>query len=131
MADEYLIGVDVDNLVTAESLFGCEPASSPKPGAEVAQTSDAGAVWRGYPRTTWLFAGVTVEDYGDALTALGFTAGDAALGVAIYTRDEFDSWEYYEAMLRLPDPATLERWSGVYKALPLEFILLETTAPTP
>lgn len=131
MADVYLIGVDVDHLVTAAALFGCEPASAPKPGAELAQTGDAGAVWRGYPRTTWLFDGVTVTNYSAALTALGFSAGDAARGVAIYTRNELDTWAYYVAMLRLPDPSELERWSGVYKGLTLEFILLATTAPTP
>lgn len=131
MADEYLIGLDVDDLDRAVDLFGVEPSSAPKPGAELVERSDAGQVWRGYARTTWTFDGIAVADYADALTALSFTAGQAAGAVVIYTRDEFDTWCYFEAMLRLPDPATLERWSGVYKNVALEFVLLATTAPTP
>ena len=131
MASEYLIGTDVDDLDRAVDVFGVEPASAPKPGAELVDRSDTGQSWRGYARTTWLFAGIAVADYADALTALGFTAGQASGEVVIYTRDEYDTWGYFEAMLRLPDPAGLERWSGVYKNVALEFVLLATTAPTP
>lgn len=132
MANEYLIGTDVDDLDRAVDLFGVEPASTYKPGAELAERSDAGQVWRGYPRVTWQFAGIAVATYATAIvTTLGIAAGAAAGAVVIYTRTEYDSWGYYEAMLRLPDPTTLERWSGVYKNIALEFVLLATTAPTP
>jgi hypothetical protein len=132
VASEYLIGTDVDDLDRAVDLLGVEPSSAPKPGAELVPTGDAGQTWRGYARTTWLFDGIAVATYATAIvTDLGITAGDAAGFVVIYTRDEYDTWGYWNAVLRLPNPATLERWSGVYKNVALEFILLSTTAPTP
>jgi len=117
---------------TARSVFGAPPASSPVYGAELVKTGDAGQLWRGYRRTVWTFAGIAVATYATAIvTTLGIPAGNASGIVYIYTRDEYDTWGYFQAMLRLPDPATLERWSGVYKNVALEFILLATATPPP
>jgi len=128
----YLIGTDVDALYTAEAVFGVEPASKPKAGAELAEVSDGGQVWRGYPCTTWLFKAIPVATYKTAITTtLNIAAGAAYGDVVIYTRDEYDTFAYWEAIIRLPDPATLERWGAQYLNVALEFVLLNTTAPTP
>ena len=129
---DYLIGIDVDALSLASAVFGVAPASRYKAGAEFSLTSDAGQVWRGYPRAVWTFKAIPVATYTAAIcTTLNITAGAASGAVVIYTRDEYDTWTYWNAILRLPDPATLDRWGAHYLNVSLEFILLSTTAPTP
>jgi len=115
---------------TAQSVFGVAPSSSPKYGAELAPTGDGGQLWRGYPRAIWTFKAIPVATYTTAITStLGITAGYASGQVYLYTRNEYDTWAYYRAILRLPDPTTLNRWGGHYLEVALEFILLETVTP--
>lgn len=115
---------------TAQSVFGVAPSSSPKYGAELTPTGDGGQLWRGYPRTLWRFKAIPVATYTTAITStLGITAGAAYGEVYVYTRNEYDTWAYYRAMLWLPDPTTLNRWGAHYLDVALEFVLLETVTP--
>lgn len=115
---------------TAQSVFGVAPSSSYKYGAELTPTGDGGQLWRGYPRTVWRFKAIPVTTYATAIvTTLGITAGNASGIVYVYTRNEYDTWSYYQALLRVPDPTTLNRWGGHYLDVALEFILLAPATP--
>lgn len=99
------------------------PKSTPQRGAERAQTGTGVSVWRGYARTTWRWAGVTVTQ-ATALRAYVLSGAESGRGY-IQTRDADDAWAFYAAIVDFPDTAQLSRWSGVYQEYVLTFILLE------
>jgi len=123
---DYAIGPSVVGLVNATTLLGTGPRSVYAPGAELVATHGGGLVAVGYPRSILTFKAVTIEDYADALqTTLSWGVTDYSGSVYVTTRNEFDDWATYSAILRLPDPQTLQRWGGHYLDVPWTFILIE------
>lgn len=122
----YEIGDALLTLADVKELLGYYPRSAYAPGAELVNDHGGGLQVVGYPRSTWTFAALSIEDYEELLqTTLGFSLGQYSGECYICTRDEFDNWEDYYALLRLPNPATLERHGEHYLNLQLEFVLLE------
>lgn len=122
----YEIGDALLTLVDVKTLLGFYPQSVYAPGAEFVTDHGGGLRVVGYPRSTWTFAALSVADYEDLLqTTLGFVTGQYSGEVYIATRDEFDNWADWRALLRCPFPGALERHGGHYLNVQLEFILLE------
>lgn len=102
--------------------FGTDPRGTYNPGAERLTTLDGTTVDVGYPRATWRFIGLTYAYYEAWLTLLG----GAYSGVLyVETRDDVADWAVYRALIRLPEPATLNHWGGRYREVTVELVLLE------
>ncbi|MGC9397113.1 MAG: hypothetical protein ACP5J4_19895 [Anaerolineae bacterium] len=114
--------VDAD---LCSTFFGYDPRSTYNPGAEGVLTLAGTLAYVGYPRATWRFAALTVEQWADLLTLVGGYSGE----IYIETRDDVDGWYQWRAIARLPEPRTLDRWGGVYRDVEVEFILLEDVTP--
>ena len=83
-----------------------------------------GLVEVGYPRSVWIFSGILIATYKTAIqTTLSMTGFSRE--VYILTRDEFDVWATYRAIIKLPAPETLERGTLHYINVSIEFVLLE------
>ena len=113
-----------DNNVEAIFGFGRDPRATYNPGAEAVLTLAGTMVFTGYPRATWRFAALTVEQWEDILDLVGGYSGE----VYIETRNDIDKWAQWRALARLPEPRTLDRWGGVYRGVEVEFLLLEDLA---
>ncbi len=114
---------DADALVVfagSETL----PTSVPALGAERVAVGSGGKTWRGYPRATWQWAGMTVAQLQFMKDYIlgGRESGDCY----VRTRDQADVWKVREAVVVFPDTAQLTRWDGMYQAVALELVLLET-----
>lgn len=126
----YEIGDALLTLADVKELLGYYPRSAYAPGAELVNDHGGGLQVVGYPRSTWTFAALSVEDYETLLqTTLGFSTGQYGGEVYIETRDEFDNWLDFRAILRLPNPADLERHGAHYLNVQLTFVLLEDVTP--
>jgi len=120
----YQIGPTSGTMEDAKERLGYYPRSS-----YVQELEDDHAGGRrpvGYPRSAWIFAALTLDQYKALVqTLLTLTTGEYSHEVYIETRDEWDNYQTYRAMMRLPDPETLDRWGETYKDVVLNFTLLE------
>ena len=122
----YQIGLTELTLADAKTLFGTYPRSSYAPGAELVSDHGGGLVPVGYPRSVWTWTAIPVATYTSVIqTTLAFATGTYSGEVYVVTRDEFDAWATYRAYLRLPNPATLDRWGSKYRNVSWELVLLE------
>ncbi|MBN1261093.1 MAG: hypothetical protein JXB35_10470 [Anaerolineae bacterium] len=119
----YRIGsaYPLDSSDLCVTRFGVDPRSTYSPGAESKHTLDGTLAYVGYPRSTWQFASLTIAQW----SALKTLASGYSGTVYVETRDDDDTWNSWLAILRLPDPASLNRWGGKYLDVSLELILIE------
>ncbi|HOU13461.1 MAG TPA: hypothetical protein PKZ84_10110 [Anaerolineae bacterium] len=108
------------------ALFGYDPRNSYNPGAERLTTLAGTTIDVGYPRVTWRFAALTIEQWEDLLDLVGDYSGL----VYIETRNDIDEWQQWQAIARLPEPRALNRWGGYYRDVEIEFILLADLTPS-
>ena len=99
------------------------PRSVFAPGAESVITGTGTQSWRGFPRSTWTWAGMSIAEWS-ALKAL-LTPGSYSDLCYVETRDDDDVWAVYHAAVRLPDPGNLRRWGEKYLGVDIEFILFD------
>jgi len=124
--DSYEIGTSVVGLAPAASVFGLTPRSRYMPGAERKTSLSGNVVYVGYARSVWAFDYVPVETWEAAIqTTLGFSSGQYSGEVYVTTRDEFDVFGVFHALMRLPAPDALERLGYTYRGIEIEFLLLE------
>lgn len=122
----YKIGVAADDLDDARDVFGVDPASRYTPGRRVVAL-DGIARPVGYPRSTWLFALIDVEDWATIKTT--YLGGELSAEAYVETRDDEDTWAIWRALVTLPEPSTLTRWAGYYQNVAVELVLLEDVTP--
>jgi hypothetical protein len=119
----YQMGATQGALQDVETVFGFGPRSTYAPGREEVVTVSGLGVYIGYPRVTWTFAALSVAQWQTLKTTLG--GGGLSAVCYIQTRNDLDVWGTYQAISRLPNPETLERWGGHYRDVVVEFSLLE------
>jgi hypothetical protein len=118
----YQIGTSIGTLADADTVFGVLPASQYNPGREV--TTHAGTmIYRGYPRSTWVFNAIAVSVWDTVKTT--YLAGALSGETYITTRDDDDDWDSYRTIMTLPNPAGLRRWGEKYLDVKIEFVLVE------
>lgn len=121
----YQIGTSLLTLVEAETVFGTQPASTYQPGDRL-ETFSGSLAYLGYPRSIWRFAAISVTDWASLRST--YLGSEYSGEVYVRTRDDTDTWAEYRAILRLPDPATLQRWTEHYIDVDVELILVEEEA---
>ncbi len=124
MADpEYKVATSVPwgDPCNAEDVFGYMPSSSYSPGERITDLSGL-QPFVGYPRSKWKFQSIHRDKLAAFFTLIGNVYSAQCY---VRTRDTFDTWADYRAIVIIPDPAGLERWGEHYKDVVLEFILLE------
>lgn len=120
----YELGATEIAMVPATDWFGgYNPHSRYAPAGELATAHSGELVEIGYPRSVWVVDGISVADYAALRTGLSITGYSGE--VYVETRDEDDAFAVYRALMRFPNPEGLERWSGYYQDVELEFVLLE------
>lgn len=122
----YQIGTSTGTLVEAETVFGVQPASVYQPGGERLETFSGGLAYLGYPRSTWRFKALSITNWASVRTT--YLGGNYHGEVYVRTRDDADTWAVYRAIMRLPDPSSLRRWSSRYLDVDIEIILVEEEA---
>lgn len=119
----YELGL-TSSMTAASTLFGFDPASVYYPGGERIMTHAGSVVYTGFARSMWKFGWIDVTAYNTLInTTLAFTAGTYSKAVYVKTRNEYDTEATYTAIMRLPDPAELERWGEKYLNVEIEFVL--------
>jgi len=107
------------------SRFIYDPRSAYNPGASLVTTLTGTTEYTGYPRSLWKFAALTIEQWTALRTLIGGYSGE----IYIETHDDDDTWREWRAIARMPEPKKLDRWSGVYKNVEIEMVLVEDVTP--
>ena len=101
--------------------IGMWPASVPVVGDPV-RAGDGHLVFRGYPKTTWTWGGMTVAEWA----ALRAYVLDGAYSGPCYvrTRDADDGWAVWVGVVDFPQADALRRASTMYLDVALSFLLV-------
>lgn len=87
-----------------------------------ARLASGALLYRGYARSTWEWARMSVAELKALRT---FILNGAQSGQCyILTRDADDVWDTFRAIVDFPDPQTLARWAEGYSPVTLTFYLV-------